>query len=79
MTPKELGYFMPAEWELHEATWLSWPHKEASWPEAFEPVPAIFVEMTRHLTASELVRINVADEDFAERVRALLRRGSSSK
>ncbi|HKX33546.1 MAG TPA: agmatine deiminase family protein [Blastocatellia bacterium] len=73
--PRLLGYRMPAEWEPHEATWLSWPHKEASWPNAFEPVPAIFVEMTRHLTASELVRINVADEEFAERVRALLRAG----
>ena len=31
-TPKSLGYRFPAEFELHEATWLSWPHKEASWP-----------------------------------------------
>lgn len=31
-TPAELGYRMPAEWEPHQATWLSWPHKEASWP-----------------------------------------------
>jgi agmatine deiminase len=74
-TPRELGYHMPAEWELHEATWLSWPHKEASWPGAFEPVPGIFVELTRHLSESELVRINVADQDFAERVRGLLSRG----
>src|SRR6185295_3044126 len=27
-TPRSLGYRMPAEWEPHEATWLSWPHKE---------------------------------------------------
>jgi agmatine deiminase len=76
MTPRELGYHMPAEWEPHEATWLSWPHKEASWPGAFDSVPGIFVEITKHLTESELVRINVADEDFAERVRALLRAGT---
>ncbi|HMV47829.1 MAG TPA: agmatine deiminase family protein, partial [Blastocatellia bacterium] len=74
-TPRELGYRMPAEWEPHEATWLSWPHKEASWPGRFEPVPAVFVELTRLLSESELVRINVADEDFAERVRQLLRTG----
>jgi agmatine deiminase len=73
-TPAALGYTMPAEWEPHEATWLSWPHKEASWPGKFEPVPAIFAELTKHLTASELVRINVADEDFAERVRVELRK-----
>ncbi len=75
MTPRELGYFMPAEWEPHEATWLSWPHKEASWPGAFEQIPAIFVEITRHLTESELVRINVAEEEFAGRVRSRLQKG----
>lgn len=75
MTPIELGYHMPAEWEPHEATWLSWPHKEASWPGRFEPVPSVFVELTKLLTESELVRINVADEEFAERVRKLLRSG----
>ena len=74
-TPRELGYHMPAEWELHEATWLSWPHKEESWPGAFEQVPEIFVEITKHLTESELVRINVADQAFSERVTSLLRKG----
>ncbi len=74
-TPRELGYRMPAEWEPHEATWLSWPHKEASWPGRFEPVPAVFVELTKLLSESELVRINVADEDFAEQVRQLLMTG----
>jgi agmatine deiminase len=74
-TPRELGFHMPAEWEHHEATWLSWPHKEESWPGAFEPVPGIFVEITRHLAESELVRINVADVDFAESVNTLLRAG----
>lgn len=78
MTPRELGYHMPAEWEPHEATWLSWPHKEASWPGAFEPVPEIFVEITRRIAESELVRINVADEDFADRVRTLLGMGGVS-
>ena len=75
MTPRELGYHMPAEWEPHEATWLSWPHKEESWPGAFDLVPEIFVEITRRLAESELVRINVADADFAERVMTLLRNG----
>jgi agmatine deiminase len=75
LTPRALGYRMPAEWEPHEATWLSWPHKEESWPGAFERVPAVFVEMVRHLTAGELVRINVADEEFAARVRELLKAG----
>ena len=70
--PTTLGYRMPAEWEPHEGTWLSWPHKEASWPGAFEPVPAVFANIVKNLTDSEFVRINVADEEFAERVRKIL-------
>jgi agmatine deiminase len=66
---------MPAEWELHEATWLSWPHKEESWPGAFEPVPEVFAQIAGVLAESELVRINVADEEMADGVRQLLRRG----
>ncbi len=27
-TPASLGYRMPAEWEPHAATWLSWPRPE---------------------------------------------------
>ena len=65
-TPTSLGYRMPAEWDPHEATWLSWPHKEESWPGAFESIPGIFAEITRHLTTSELVRINVADVQSRE-------------
>ena len=40
---------MPAEWAPHRGTWLSWPHKEASWPGKFEPVPGIFARMVQLL------------------------------
>ncbi len=66
---------MPAEWEPHEATWLSWPHKVESWPGAFEPVPEVFAQIAGVLGESELVRINVADDEMADGVRQLLRRG----
>ena len=72
LTPADFSFSMPAEWEPHEGTWLSWPHKEASWPGAFEPVPAVFAQIVKNLTDSEFVRINVADEEFAERVRKIL-------
>jgi agmatine deiminase len=71
-SPAQLGYRMPAEWEPQEAVWISWPHKEASWPGAFEPVPGVFAEIVNWITRSELARINVADADMAERVRKIL-------
>lgn len=71
-TPAALGYQMPPEWAPHRGTWLSWPHKEASWPGKFEPVPGIFAEMVRHLAVHEEVHINVTDGRMEEAVRRLL-------
>jgi agmatine deiminase len=66
---------MPPEWSPHRGTWLSWPHKEASWPDRFEPVPAIFAELVRHLAPHEEVHINVAGPDDEANVQSLLRGG----
>lgn len=30
-TPKDLGFTFPAEWHPHRATWLTFPHNDASW------------------------------------------------
>ncbi len=32
-TPKYLGFHFPAEFELQESIWLSWPHNVKSWPD----------------------------------------------
>ena len=58
-SPAAEGFRMPAEWERHEGTWLSWPHKEASWPGRFERIPPIWVEMVRALCPAEAVHILV--------------------
>jgi agmatine deiminase len=71
-TPAQMGYRMPAEWEPHRGTWLSWPHKEASWPGKFTPVPGIFARMVRHLADHEEVHINVAGPAMEQEVRRLL-------
>jgi agmatine deiminase len=69
-TPKSLGYTFPAEWAKHEATWLSWPHKEASWPGKIESIYPIYAQFVKALTAGEKVRINVNSE--AMKLQALL-------
>ena len=61
-TPKELGYFFPAEFAPHVATWLSWPHKEASWPGKINTIFPYYAQFIKTLSLSEQVRINVADE-----------------
>lgn len=61
-TPKDLGYYFPAEFAPHVATWLSWPHKEASWPGKINSIFPNYSLFVKYLADSELVRINVADE-----------------
>lgn len=63
-TPRSLGYHMPAEWESHAATWLSWPHNESSWPGKFEAVQPAYAAMVAALAQSEPVHINVNSIDM---------------
>ena len=63
-TPKELGYYFPAEFAPHVATWLSWPHKEASWPGKINTIYPYYCRFVKELAASEKVRINVSDESM---------------
>lgn len=63
-TPKELGYFFPAEWHPHDATWLSWPHKEASWPGKLNAVYRPYSQFIKEVSVGEQVCINVADADM---------------
>lgn len=62
-SPKKSGYRFPAEWEMHEATWLSWPHKEASWPGKIETIYKPYCEFIKAVAVAEKVRINVNDEN----------------
>jgi agmatine deiminase len=61
-TPKDLGYFFPAEWHTHTATWLSWPHKEASWPGKIETIYKPYCQFIKAVSEGENICINVANE-----------------
>lgn len=68
--PRELGFSFPAEWEPHRATWLSWPHKEASWPGKIESIYPVYAQFVALLAEGERVCINVntvAMQRLAER------------
>jgi agmatine deiminase len=53
---------MPAEWEPHAATWLSWPRREGiSFPGAFDRVLPTLRRMVEALLESEPVCINVCN------------------
>jgi len=72
-TPAELGYRMPAEWEPHTATWLSWPRREGiSFPGTFDRVLPTFRKMVEALLSSEPVCINVCDAAHEAAARKVL-------
>ncbi len=60
-TPKEQGLFFPAEWHAHTATWLSWPHKEESWPGKIHTIYKPYAEFIKIVSQGENVCINVKD------------------
>jgi agmatine deiminase len=61
-TPRELGYTFPAEFAPQHAMWLSWPHKEASWPGKIETIYAPYCEFISLVSRDQKVCINVTDE-----------------
>ena len=63
--PKQNNFHFPAEWHKHTATWLSWPHKEASWPGKIDLIYPRYCEFIKVISEGELVRINVRDEQMA--------------
>ena len=72
-TPAALGYRMPAEWEPHEATWLSWPRPDGiSFPDCYERIVPTLAAMVHALAGSEKVNINVCDADHEALVRGHL-------
>lgn len=67
----------PAEWEPHEATWLSWPHNEEDWPGKFGPIDWAFAEIVRLVAgpgeasggAGERVEVLCHNEDVLRRAK----------
>ena len=54
---RQQGVRWPAEWEPHKATWIAWPHHEPDWPGNFAPIPWVYAEIVRVLSAHERVNI----------------------
>lgn len=72
--PASLGFRLPAEFEPHEATWIAWPHNLTDWPGRFAPIPWVYADLVRKLTAGERVRILVNSVTHESRARRLLAR-----
>jgi len=67
-----MNYWMPAEWEPHEGTWLAWPHLVEHWPGKFEPIPLFYGQMVKILAGSEKVFICVNDQKMEDDAREVI-------
>ena len=61
ITPAELGYYFPAEFAPQKAMWLSWPHKEESWPGKIQTIYSPYAQFVKEVALGQEVHINVAD------------------
>lgn len=71
-SPVQAGYRWPAEWEPHTATWLTWPHNPATWPDRLEHAEREYAEFVRVLAEFEPVRILVPRDVVRRRAQDLL-------
>ena len=74
ITPAKAGYYFPAEFALHTATWLSWPHNPDTWPGKIEAVYNPYSQFIKTLVASEYVHINVAGQMMENAAKEILQR-----
>ena len=70
-SPRSLGFSMPAEWELHQGTWFSWPHNLDTWKHYLPTVEKILIEAVALLSHGETVHINVLNEIHRAHVEGL--------
>ncbi len=55
------GYWFPPEWYPHQATWLSWPHNQGTWPNGIENIYRSYAHFVKIIAQGERVHINVCD------------------
>jgi len=63
---------MPAEWEPHRATWISWPHHEPDWPGKLAPIPWVYAEIARVISEHEPLEILCHSEAVRDSAREAL-------
>lgn len=65
------GYYMPAEWEPHERTWMAWPTRESVWGNRFQDTKREFAAVAHAIRHFEPLTMVVNASDEAE-ARAML-------
>lgn len=66
-SPRELGFTFPAEWHTHRATWLTFPHNDASWQGGrLAKMRPQYLAFIKAISQGENVGIIVNDENLRD-------------
>ncbi|HHF0523855.1 TPA: agmatine deiminase family protein [Legionella anisa] len=69
MTPKQSGFFMPAEWHPHERCWMAWPCHLETWSKiGLQKARTAYARVARAIAQYEPVTmlVNPGDEESAQ-------------
>ncbi|CAM4458690.1 MAG: Agmatine deiminase [Legionella sp.] len=69
MTPKQSGFFMPAEWHPHEQCWMAWPCHVETWSKiGLDKARKAYALVANSIAQYEPVTmlVNPGDEDLAK-------------
>ena len=70
------NYHMPGEHELHEGTWLQWPHNDLYGPFYQDDVTPTFVGIASGLESGERVHIIAKNQTHQNQIEAALNNAS---
>ena len=68
MTPKQSGFFMPAEWHPHEQCWMAWPCHVETWSKiGLDKARRAYALVANSIAQYEpvIMLVNPGDEDLA--------------
>jgi agmatine deiminase len=65
-TPAAEGYWMPAEFGPHEATWMLWPERTDNWRDGARPAQEAVLKVATAIRHFEPVNLGVSPENFQD-------------
>lgn len=72
LTPKKRGFFFPAEWHQHRATWLTFPKNVDTWEDRFERIYPAYFQFIKAVSHGERVCINAHNAELINKIKGLL-------
>jgi agmatine deiminase len=71
---KKNSFVLPAEWEKHSATWLTWPNDDDYFGNRIRNIEKIYLKIVSVLHKDELIKLVVLNQKMQDKVSNLLKK-----